>query len=134
VKVKDRLVAISQHPSALADDCAAAQVLILRWPRTEGCAAMGPVIDLFDLRYQGTHAIYLREDNTVRVETVGAVRGLRPWSMIHRRPAAPAVLTAEAIARVKAFAAPPGFADGLARPRPEVEDDESGAAEPHEEP
>lgn len=132
VKVKGKVVAISRHPAALADDCATAHILVLRWPRTEGCAAKGPVIDFFDLRYQGTHALYIRENGDVRIETVGAARGVRPWSMIHKRPAKttrPIALTPEALERLKAFSAPPGFADVHARPRPEIEDEEGAHAD-----
>lgn len=136
VKVKGKLVAIAAHPSALADDCAAAQILVLRWPRMEGCAAKGPVIDFFDLRYQGTHAVYIGDGGAMRVESVGMMRGLRPWSMVHKRPARqaqPIALSPEALERLKAFAAPPGFAEGFVRPRPEIEEEDSPAIRPEEE-
>jgi len=137
VKVKDKLVAIALHPSALVDDCASAQLLVLRWPKPQGCAAKGRVIDFFDLRYQGTHAVYIGAGGRIRVESVGSARGVRPWSMIHRRPPAPAraaELSDEAIARIKAFAAPPGFVQRTGRLRPEIEDEDQPQADSAEEP
>ena len=53
------VVAVARHPAALADDCARAGLLILMMPRPPACVGHGPVIDMFDLRDNGSHAIYL---------------------------------------------------------------------------
>jgi competence protein ComEC len=116
-----KIVAVPKHPAALADDCARADILILRWPRDASCAAKGTVVDYFDWRRGGAHALYL-DDRGVRITTVQEARGNRPWSahrgLAARRPG-------DAQSRLAMFAAPAGLL-GLAqpRPRPEVEDDE----------
>jgi competence protein ComEC len=83
-KVKGVLVAVARHPAALADDCARAAVLILNFPRPKGCRSEGTVIDFFDLRSKGTHAIYLH-DGSMRFTTVADARGERPWTQPGRR-------------------------------------------------
>jgi hypothetical protein len=42
------------------------------------------VIDFFDLRSKGTHAIYLH-DGSMRFTTVADARGERPWTQPVRR-------------------------------------------------
>ncbi len=39
------------------------------------------VVDFFAARRQGTHALYIEADGSIRIETVAAARGVRPWSM-----------------------------------------------------
>jgi competence protein ComEC len=84
-KVKGVVVAVARHPAALADDCARADLLVLTFPRPKGCRARGRVIDFFDLRSKGTHAIYLAE-GPMRITTVAGVRGERPWTQSSLRP------------------------------------------------
>ena len=72
-KVKGALVSVARHPSALADDCAKARILVLNVPRPKGCD-------------KGTHALYVEDAGvkgaapTIRIDTVAAHRGDRPWS------------------------------------------------------
>jgi competence protein ComEC len=127
VRVRGKVVAIPKHPSALADDCARAEVLVLRWPLDAFCEARGTVVDFADLRRNGAHALYVERDG-IRVATVAALRGERPWSQAaaraRREPMA-------AGSRLGQFAAPAGLL-GIARtrPRPEIEDEEWDAARP----
>lgn len=91
-KVKGALVSVARHPSALADDCARARILVLNVPRPKGCEGPETVIDVFDVYDKGTHALYVEdagvkgEAPTIRIDTVAAHRGDRPWSHV---PAAP---------------------------------------------
>jgi competence protein ComEC len=78
-RVKGVLLAVANSPVALRDDCAAAGMLVLRFPRPRGCSPPGPVIDVEDLRTSGAHALYV-EDGRVRIETVARARGDRPWA------------------------------------------------------
>jgi competence protein ComEC len=84
-KIKGIVVAVARHPAALADDCALADVLVLRFPRPKGCRSEGTVIDFFELRRKGTHAIYLQE-GSMRIMTVADARGERPWTQSSLRP------------------------------------------------
>ena len=77
-KARGRVVALAGDGRALADDCAVAEVVISREPVRGRCAGPGLVIDRFDLWRNGGHAIWLGE-NEIRVETVRARRGERPW-------------------------------------------------------
>jgi competence protein ComEC len=125
--VKGLVVAVAHHPAALGDDCTRAQILVLSFPRPRGCEASGLLIDMFDVRDKGTHALYIASDR-IRVQSVAETRGDRPWSATRRRPVPidrrPAGATAGS--RVGAFAAPAELADtDAAPPRPEIEDDEA---------
>lgn len=151
-RVKGLALAAARHPSAVADDCAAADVLVLDVPRPkQACERPSRIIDVFDVWREGTHAIYVEEAAAgsaprLRIETVGAVRGERPWSM----PPRPSVMPANTNARAgtdgrdasgkagsnsgKPPAALPRFApraDWLTQgpPRPEIEDDEGEIGE-----
>ena len=76
-KVKNYVVALSEKPGALIEDCYTANLVISRFPIRQSCAA--PIkIDRFDLWREGTHAIWLQK-NEIRIESVNALRGNRPW-------------------------------------------------------
>jgi len=123
--VKGQLLAVARHPAALADDCARARILVVTFARPRGCDRPGVVVDFFDLRRNGTHALYIDADK-VRVTSVGEARGDRPWAP--RRFDARLPVGARGLAfgsRLGAFAAPFDLADqGGSSPRPEVEDDD----------
>lgn len=78
--VKGALVAIARHPSALADDCAKARVLVAPFPAPEGCKGPAAVVDYPALRRGGAHALYFDDTGAIRIDTVSAHRGERPWS------------------------------------------------------
>jgi competence protein ComEC len=86
--VKGLVVAVARHPAAFAEVCRRAAVLVSPLVSPRGCAAAKTVVDFFAVRRAGTHALYIGADGSVRVETVAAARGTRPWSMPARRGAA----------------------------------------------
>ena len=48
-------------------------------PLRQACPSAGLAIDRFDLWREGAHALYF-EDGVARVESVGEIRGDRPWT------------------------------------------------------
>ena len=86
--VKGATVAVAEHPAAVTDDCLNADVLVLDLPKPADCAVPGTVIDVFDRWRNGAHALYVdRSDDQphVRLETVAAHPGERPWSTMPER-------------------------------------------------
>jgi len=84
-RVKGLRVAVARHPAAFSDDCRSARVLVASLVKPKSCTAPEAVIDFFSARDQGVHAIYVEEDQRLRVETVADKRGARPWSPAPRR-------------------------------------------------
>lgn len=80
-KVKGMALAVSRHPAAFAEDCRRATILIAPIVSPKGCSGPKVVVDFFAVRREGPHALYIESDGRVRVDTVAARRGLRPWSM-----------------------------------------------------
>ncbi len=76
--VKGRTVTFIRHPSAFAEDCQRADLVISQIPYSDVCTKAKLVIDRHVLRMQGAHAVYL-ENGKLRVETVTEHRGKRPW-------------------------------------------------------
>ncbi len=74
-----RVVALVRDGRALAEDCRVADVVVSAVPMRRYCASARVAIDRVDLACAGTHALYL-EESGVRIETVAARRGDRPWS------------------------------------------------------
>jgi competence protein ComEC len=83
-RVKAMLLAIANSPAALRDDCAAAAILVLKFPKPKGCIPPGPAIDTDDLSTRGAHALHI-DGGQIRIETVADTRGNRPWAPQHRR-------------------------------------------------
>jgi competence protein ComEC len=77
--VQGLTVAVPSIASALRDDCAGAAILVLKVERPRGCTSPAAIIDARDIAQRGAHALYI-EDGRVRIETVAAQRGVRPWS------------------------------------------------------
>ena len=75
---ENHTVALATHPGALIEDCYTTSLIISTFPIRQDCAGPFRTIDRFDLWREGAHAIWL-EKNNVRVETVNAWRGNRPW-------------------------------------------------------
>lgn len=84
-------IAVPRHGAALADDCRRADVLILSMPRPGWCRGPGTVIDRIAFEREGTHAFYDEGGGALRITTVEAWRGARPWSRAARRLASEAV-------------------------------------------
>lgn len=66
--------AIARHPAALGDDCQHARILIASFANPKCCNGPAALIDFFDVRRGGTHAIYIEADGSIRVETVTQTR------------------------------------------------------------
>lgn len=77
-KAAGQVVAIVREPSALAEDCRVAGVVVATIPVRRACPSAQAVIDRFALWREGGHAIWLDADG-VTVESVRQVRGERPW-------------------------------------------------------
>jgi len=123
--LKGMTVSASKHPAAFRDDCQRAAILLLSVPTPSNCGGPRHVVDFFAVRTGGTHAIYVDDNGTVRIETVEQTRGRRPWSAarITGDVRAPRIeRPAEAGSRLSRFAAPKALVQS--RIRPEVEDDE----------
>ena len=89
--VNGKLVSHVTHPSAYADDCRRAAVLIVNFTPPERCPQPEIIIDLSDLREKGAHTLRISEQGIV-VRTVAGERGRRPWSVYAaRRETIPAV-------------------------------------------
>ena len=77
--VKNKKVAIAQHPYALKEDCRWADIIISPEPVFEESCREKFVIDRFDVWRRGAHALYIRPDNRLSLKTVAHERGDRPW-------------------------------------------------------
>lgn len=79
-------IAIARHASAVAEDCMKSDVVITQPRPPRGCTAPQLVIDRPTLQREGTHALYLENDDSggktriARIETVAGRRGSRPWT------------------------------------------------------
>jgi competence protein ComEC len=87
--VKGMRVAVARSGAALRDDCAAAAIVVLAFPKPARCRPAGLTIDAGDLAARGAHALTI-ENGKVRVETVADARGDRPWATGAGQPIAPA--------------------------------------------
>ena len=78
-----QLVALSKDPRSLGEDCRHADIIIatvtLPWALAQGACRGRVVIGPSDRAGAGTHVLYLSEDK-VRLRTVEAARGTRPWT------------------------------------------------------
>ncbi len=73
-------VALIKDPRAIAEDCAAADILVSLVPVRRACSGR-PFIDRFDLWRHGAHAIWLRgEDDAPLVLRAADSRRGRPWA------------------------------------------------------
>ncbi|MGE0154395.1 MAG: ComEC/Rec2 family competence protein [Reyranellaceae bacterium] len=74
-----RQVNIAMTLQALAEDCRQPGLLVSLEPARRACRRSADLVDFFDLRDRGTHAIWL-ERSGFRIETVREYQGERPWS------------------------------------------------------
>jgi competence protein ComEC len=72
------VVSLAIHPGALLEDCYTTSLIISTFPIRQACRHSLRTIDRFDLWRDGAHAVWL-EKNNIRVESVNAWRGHRPW-------------------------------------------------------
>jgi competence protein ComEC len=82
-RVKGSTAAVAQRPAAFADDCRRASILVAPIASPKSCLAPKAVVDFFAARPEGTHALYIEDDGSIRVETVAQAQGQRPWSSAH---------------------------------------------------
>jgi competence protein ComEC len=85
VVARGQVVALARHPRALEEDCRVATVVIASFTLLRDCAGPTHVIDRRVLAREGAHGLWLDADG-VRVQSVRATRGDRPWVA---RPATP---------------------------------------------
>jgi competence protein ComEC len=79
--VGTRVVSVIRNPGAAREDCAHADLVIAltslyRFP----CLGPGLIITRRDLFRGGTHAVWFEDGGGIRIETVAANRGARPWT------------------------------------------------------
>lgn len=78
-------VALAWTAAALAEDCPLVDLMISRVPLRRACAHPKQIIDRFDLWRNGAHAIWI-DEGSIRVESVAATRGKRPWVLVRGKP------------------------------------------------
>ncbi|MCZ6604309.1 MAG: ComEC/Rec2 family competence protein [Alphaproteobacteria bacterium] len=79
-RAEQTVVAFPRHAQALAEDCRSADIIIATMSVSRTCAAPSIVIDYFDLRDGGAHAVWLAADSAeIRVRSANETRGRRPW-------------------------------------------------------
>jgi competence protein ComEC len=84
-----RVVALVREDDDPEQACAGADLVVSAVPLRGACRGAGLVIDRFDLWRRGPHIVWL-EVGTVRVDSVAAWQGDRPWSWRpHPRPRRP---------------------------------------------
>ena len=105
--VRGHVVAISDTPASLRDDCAGAAVVILRYRQPAPCAGPALVIDIRDLRIGGAHAIRFTKSGPL-LDNVAAGRGDRPWSAVARLYGRGSLLEEIATPGWQRYAAAPG--------------------------
>jgi competence protein ComEC len=136
------MLAVSQHPASIADDCDRAKILVISGARPNGCEAPLFVLDRESLRKSGTVAFHRMADGTYVSRSVAAARGVRPWSVPapdrraprERYPGAAKPgpsrdqLPVTSAGGVGRYAAQNGLLDAISSSeelRPEIEDDEA---------
>ena len=80
--IKGQNVALIRRTAAVEEDCRSADVLIASVPVRIACSNPKIVIDRFDLWRNGAHALWFSGNGEVRIQSVNASRGIRPW--VHR--------------------------------------------------
>lgn len=76
-----RMAALVLDDDGVAAACdSAARIVLSAVPIREACRGAVVVVDRFDLWRRGAHALWVEDDGRVRVETVAAWQGDRPWS------------------------------------------------------
>lgn len=123
-RINGVLVAMPSHPAAHVDDCAKADLLILRWPHPRECRTKATVIDYFDVRDHGVHAIEI-EDGKMHVVNVAATRGERPWTTPAPKSRGRPRTEATPTSRLAAFSPQHDLVENPADVRPEIEDEAS---------
>lgn len=77
-----RTVALVRRGEALQEDCGSADLVVSPIPVSAACRAAARVVDRIDVWRSGAHAVWLSPSG-IRVESVDASRGRRPWVPAH---------------------------------------------------
>jgi hypothetical protein len=73
-------VAISRLAGSMADDCGRADLVVLSVPAPKGCNGRDGLVDFFDVRAAGTHAIYVNGAHQFEIAVVAGACGVLPWA------------------------------------------------------
>ena len=80
------VVAFVTDPRVFSEDCQRAEFIVASVPLPRSlkrsCRRYATVIDLYDLRQEGAHAVWFEPDGA-RVVSASDHRGSRPWSSFH---------------------------------------------------
>jgi competence protein ComEC len=79
-----RTVALAFSGEALREDCVSVDLVISAVPIRRGCTEPA-TIDRFDLWRGGAHAVWIDADGKVRIQSVAATLGDRPWVLDRMR-------------------------------------------------
>lgn len=79
-RTRGLLIAMPRTPASLADDCAVADIVVLKVQQVQPCPSAKLVVDRPMLERDGVHAIRIAGSGGVHVNTVEASRGARPWT------------------------------------------------------
>jgi len=81
-----KTIALALTGEALREDCASADAVVSLMPIRQGCRD-AVTVDRFDLWRGGTHAIRIEKDGALRIQSVAATLGDRPWVLERMREA-----------------------------------------------
>ena len=81
-----KTIALALTGEALREDCTSADAVVSLVPIRRGCRD-AVTVDRFDLWRGGTHALRVEPDGTLRIESVAATLGDRPWVLDRMREA-----------------------------------------------
>ena len=84
-RAKGHVVGLVRRAEALGEDCWHADVVVSVVPVRAPCPSADTVIDRFDLWREGGHAVWMKDGERVRVESVNESRGRRPWVVRRKR-------------------------------------------------
>jgi competence protein ComEC len=79
------LVAYAYHPSAAAEDCRRADIVIMPFRWREPCVGARLVIEGGTLREKGAHGVMFTSHG-IRADTTAESRGRRPWAPSRQSP------------------------------------------------
>lgn len=77
--MKGKKISFAREPSSYREDCDWANILISPDPVTEINCSVGIIIDKWNVRDEGAHAIWLGDNGEAKVQSANELRGDRPW-------------------------------------------------------
>ncbi len=76
IKTSGKMISYINNRAALSEACANADLVLAAFP-AKNCSA--PMIDYFDGRYNGVHALWIK-DSVINIKSAKELTGDRPWS------------------------------------------------------